>query len=120
MNQEKVGKFISECRKKKNLTQEQLGEILGISSKSISRWENGITMPDYSILDSLCKTFNITINELYYGKRIENDDYKSISETNLKLYIKEKYSKQLFIKRVIRGAITGILTFIIVYFILFI
>ena len=54
MNQEKIGVFIAKCRKDKNLTQEQLAEKLGVSNKSISRWENGKTMPDYSILKDLC------------------------------------------------------------------
>ncbi len=47
MNQERIGKFIATCRKEKNLTQEELAEKLGVTSKSISRWENGKTMPDY-------------------------------------------------------------------------
>ena len=49
MHQEKTGNFLAECRKQKNLTQEQLSEILGVSSKSVSRWENGKTLPDYTI-----------------------------------------------------------------------
>ena len=118
MNQENVGKFIAECRKSKKLTQEQLAEKIGVSRKSISRWENGNSLPDYSILDILCNELDISINELYYGKKIGKDDYKNISEANLKLYIREKYSKGLLIKRTIRGIITGILIFIIVYLIM--
>ena len=53
MNQEKIGKFIAEIRKEKNLTQEQLGERLNVTSKSISRWENGKTMPDVSLFEPL-------------------------------------------------------------------
>ncbi len=51
MNQEKIGKFITTCRKEKNLTQEELAEKLNVSNKSVSRWENGKNMPDYSILN---------------------------------------------------------------------
>ena len=51
MNQRKIGNFIAELRKEKNMTQEQLAEKLGVSNKSISRWENGVTMPDYSLLN---------------------------------------------------------------------
>ena len=54
MDQTKFGSFIAECRKENKLTQEQLAEKLGVSSKSISRWENGKTMPDYSVLPDLC------------------------------------------------------------------
>lgn len=118
MNQENVGKFIAECRKLKKLTQEQLAEKIGVSRKSISRWENGNSMPDYSILDILCNILDVSINELYYGKKMEKEDYKNISEENLKLYIREKYSKQILIKRTIRGIIIGILVFIVVYLIM--
>lgn len=61
MEQEKIGKFISELRKEKNMTQEELGELLGVTSKSISRWENGITMPDISILTLLTEYLNCDI-----------------------------------------------------------
>ena len=54
MDKIKVGKFILNCRKEKDLTQEQLAEKLGVTSKSISRWENGNTMPDYALLKDLC------------------------------------------------------------------
>lgn len=118
MNQEKVGRFIAECRIAKKLTQEQLAEIIGVSRKSISRWENGNSMPDYSILDILCNALNVSINELYYGKKMKDENFKNISEDNLKLYIREKYSKQLFIKRVVSGTIMGILVSIIVYLIM--
>lgn len=60
MNQEKFGKFISELRKEKNMTQEQLAEKLGVSDKSISRWENGNTMPDISLLVELADILNTT------------------------------------------------------------
>ena len=67
MNQEKIGKFIAKCRKDKNITQEQLAEKLGVSNKSISRWENGRNMPDYSILKELCNTLDIDVNEFLIG-----------------------------------------------------
>ena len=83
MDQEKIGKFIAICRKKQNLTQEQLAEKLGVSSKSISRWENGRTLPDYSIIKDLCKTLNISINELFSGEKIESKNFKEIADNNL-------------------------------------
>ena len=69
MNQIKIGNFIKQCRKEKNLTQEELAQKLGTTSKSISRWENGNTMPDYSILKQLCDELNININELLTGEK---------------------------------------------------
>ena len=114
MNQEKTGKFIAECRKQKNLTQEQLSEILGVSSKSISRWENGNTMPDYAVLDSLCNTLGISINEFYYGEKMSDTDFKQISEQNLRLYFIEKYGKRLRLKFAVLSGIIGMLISIIV------
>ncbi len=114
MNQEKIGKFIAECRKQKNLTQEQLSEILGVSSKSVSRWENGKTLPDYTILDSLCNALEISINEFYYGEKMLEQNFKYLSEQNLRLYFKEKYRKRLIFKFAALGGIMGILVFIIV------
>ena len=83
MNQEKIGKFIAKLRKRKNMTQEELAEKLNVSSKSISRWENGKTMPDVSLFESLCKELGITINELLNGERIDKKDYKEKFEENI-------------------------------------
>ena len=83
MNQEKIGKFISELRKEKNLTQEQLAEKLGVTSKSISRWENSKTMPDVSLFEPLCNELNITINEFLSGEKIDKKDYQDKFEENV-------------------------------------
>ena len=83
MDQIKIGKFIFNCRKEKGLTQEQLAEKLGVTSKSISRWENGNTMPDYSLLKDLCNELDINVNELLSGKKIKRNDYMNKSEENL-------------------------------------
>ena len=83
MDQIKIGKFILNCRKEKGLTQEQLAEKLGVTSKSISRWENGNTMPDYSLLKDLCNELDINVNELLSGEKIKGNDYMNKSEENL-------------------------------------
>ena len=83
MDQIKIGKFILNCRKEKSLTQEQLAEKLGVTSKSISRWENGNTMPDYSLLKDLCNELDINVNELLSGEKIKENDYMNKSEENL-------------------------------------
>ncbi len=54
MNQEKIGKFISECRKGEKITQSQLAEQLGVTDRSVSNWENGKNMPDLSLFKPLC------------------------------------------------------------------
>ena len=74
MNQLLVGKFIAQKRKEKNLTQEQLAEKIGISNKTISKWETGKCMPDYSVIELLCEELNITLAELISGE----EDEKSI------------------------------------------
>ena len=74
MNQEKIGKFISELRKEKGLTQEQLAEILHVSNKSVSKWENARCMPDLSLFEPICKEFNITITELLNGERLNEKE----------------------------------------------
>ena len=114
MNQEKIGAFLAECRKQKNLTQEQLGEILGVSSKSVSRWENGKTLPDYTVLDSLCKALGISVNEFYYGEKQTDMDFEQLSEQNLRLYFREKHGKRLRLKFAVLSGIIGMLIFIII------
>ena len=73
MNQILIGKFIALRRKGKNLTQEQLAEKLGVSNKTISKWETGKCMPDYSVVRNLCEELDITVAELIDGKVSEND-----------------------------------------------
>ena len=79
MNQIKIGKFIAECRKQKNLTQMQLSEKLGITDKAVSKWERGIAMPDTSIMLELCEILGISVNELLSGEKIcmENNTQKN-------------------------------------------
>ena len=79
MDQLKIGKFIAEYRKQKNLTQMQLAEKLGITDKAISKWERGIAMPDSSIMLELCNILGISVNELLSGEKIimENNDKKN-------------------------------------------
>ena len=79
MDQLKIGKFIAECRKTKNLTQMQLAEKLGITDKAISKWERGIAMPDSSAMLELCDILGISVNELLSGEKIsmENNNQKN-------------------------------------------
>ena len=71
MDQIKIGKFIAECRKKKNLTQVQLAEKLNITDRAISKWETGKAMPDSDIMLDLCDILGIKVNELLCGEMIE-------------------------------------------------
>lgn len=75
MNQITIGRFIAKKRKELNLTQEQLAERLGVSNKTISKWETGKCMPDYSVIKNLCEELNISVSELMDG---EEADEKSV------------------------------------------
>jgi len=83
MDQEKIGNFIAENRKNKNLTQEALAEKLGVSKNAVSKWERGLNLPDASIMPELCKILSITLNELFSGEKIPDNKYKEIADNNL-------------------------------------
>ena len=83
MNQEKIGKFIAECRKKKNLTQMKLAETLNISDKTVSKWETGKGMPDVSIMLELCNELGITVNELLCGEYLDKENSLKKADENI-------------------------------------
>ena len=83
MNQEKIGKFIAELRKEKNMTQQELANKLKITDRAISHWENGRSMPDAGIMLELCKALNINVNELLSAKKIMEKKYNEQAEENL-------------------------------------
>ena len=83
MDQIKIGKFIAALRKDKGLMQEQLGEKLGVTNKTISRWENGNYMPDVEMLSLLSKEFGVSINELISGEQLWAEDFKKAADDNL-------------------------------------
>ena len=91
MNQIKIGKFISDCRKEKQLTQEQLAVQLGVTSKSISKWENGNCLPDASKYKSLCEILGITVNELFSGERLSSE-----TENEAKDYLVDLLASRIY------------------------
>ena len=99
MDQIKIGKFIAERRKSKNLTQFQLAEKLNITDRAISKWENGRSMPDSSIMLDLCKELEISVNELLSGEMIDMKDYDKKAEENLyNLNKSNEHKKKLLIR----------------------
>ena len=114
----KIGKFIAEKRKEKKLTQEQLAEKIGVTSKTISRWENGKTMPDYSILKTLCKTLDISINELFNGEKISKDNIIEEYDNNLVKVLKE-YKRMKKAKNILSVAFFIILYLFVNVFLIF-
>ena len=80
MDQIKIGKFIAELRKEKNMTQQQLGDKIGVSYKAISKWENGRGLPELSTLKPLSEELGISINELLSGEKIAKEDLQEKME----------------------------------------
>ena len=78
-----IGKFIAELRKEQKLTQEQLGEKIGVTNKTVSRWENGNYLPPADVLFAMSQLFDVSVNELLSGKRLLAEEYKEAAETNL-------------------------------------
>lgn len=76
MNQTAIGSYILKKRREKNLTQEQLAEKLSVSNKTISKWENGKSMPDYSMIEQLCKELSVTLPELMDGEDAAEDSVR--------------------------------------------
>ena len=69
MEQQKIGSFLKELSKEQNLTQEQFAEQLGVSGRSVSRWETGINMPDISLLVEIAEFYDVSISEIIDGER---------------------------------------------------
>ena len=109
MDQVKIGKFISNERKAKGYTQKQLSELLGISDKTISKWECGNGFPEASLLLPLCNELEITVNELLTGERISQQNYKKKAEENMVNMIREKEeNKQKILLTTMIGVISTI------------
>ncbi len=116
MDQKKTGRFLKELRSEKGLTQEQLSEILGVSNRSISRWENGVNMPDFDLVIELANYYQISIEELLDGERKENMIDKKTEETLLKVADYSNQEKMVLSKRLNLLFILGVIAFILYMF----
>ena len=116
MNQEKIGKFIKEKRKEKKLTQEELASILRVSNRTISKWENGVCLPDYAMINDLCKALDITINEFLSGENIDEKSYRNKLEENMLKSINYKVKKNNW-KIIITSFIVLMLSILLLLFI---
>ena len=84
MDMKQTGAFLAQLRREQGLTQEQLGEQLGVTNKTVSRWETGNYMPPVDILQRLSGLYGVSINELLSGRRLEESEYRSRAEENIK------------------------------------
>ena len=111
MDQIKIGKFIGEKRKEKKLTQQELAEKLNITDRAVSKWENGICMPDVGTMPELCKILNITINDLFSGEVVNmKNNEKKLEENLLEMTIqKEEKDRQLLSLEIFIGVISSVI-----------
>ena len=107
MNQQKTGGFLKELRKEKGITQEQLAEVFGVSSRTVSRWENGVNMPDLSLLAEIADYYNVDIREIIDGERKSENMDKEIKETVLKAAEYTDNEKMVLLKRIRKESISG-------------
>ena len=119
MDQQKTGNFLKCLRREKGLTQEQLAEHFHVSSRTVSRWENGNYMPDIEMLSILSKQFNISINELLIGERVLDQEFRKKADENIvamakttafsledkKRYFKKKWRREHIFLFLVLGAI---------------
>lgn len=118
MDQIKIGRFIQEKRKEKNITQSELAEILNITDRAISKWENGICMPDVGTMPELCEILSISINDLFSGEVVNMKNNKKKLEENLleMARLKEEKDKLLLKLEWIIGYTVSI-TFLVLIFV---
>ena len=86
MNQTTIGKYIARKRKEQNLTQEQLAQQLGVSNKTIYKWETGKCMPDYSIIHKLCDALHVTLPELMDGEDAAEDRVRVYDDAQISTF----------------------------------
>lgn len=107
MDQIKIGRFIAQERKQKNYTQRQLADRLGISDKTISKWERGNGFPEVSLLLPLCKELDISVNELLTGERVSDTEYRKKAEENMVNLVKEaqESKKKIILSALVAGLV---------------
>ena len=94
----KIGKYIAGKRKSLGMTQKQLAEKLGMSDKSVSKWERGVCLPDVSVYKELCSILGISLNEFLAGEDIAQENIIQKSETNIIEIIRDNINKQKCLK----------------------
>lgn len=119
MNQEKIGRFIAELRKEKEMTQVDLANKLGITDRAISKWENGRGMPDLSLLTPLCEILDVSINELLSGARLDKKNYQEKLEENIINAIDYTDKKIKKTKKIFTILLAAILMFLVILIAMF-
>lgn len=115
MNSNKTGLFISKLRREQGITQKELADRIGVSDKTVSKWETGRSIPDMLYLESLCTALDVTMNELISGERLSKEAYSEKAEENLAQLIGESETgrKRDVIASAVGGALFAIAIFIL-------
>lgn len=116
MDQKKFGGFLKELRKEKGITQEQLGEILGVSGRTVSRWETGFNMPDLDLLIQMADYYGVEIRELLDGERKSESMDKEMKETVLKIADYSNDENRRFTRRLCCLFVIGLVAFSVYIF----
>lgn len=112
MDQVKIGKFIQALRKEKGLTQKDLADQIGVSDKTVSKWECGNGLPDMASMDALCKMLNISINELISGESLPPETYSTKAEENMIRLLKENETNKHIAKwQLVAGLVMTVVAF---------
>ena len=110
MSRNQIGKFIQQLRKEKGLTQKELGNLVNVSDKTISKWENSNSIPDTAMLPALCEVLGVTVNELLYGEKLPPEDYSEKAEENIMNLLQEgQTNKKSEVWKIILGVILIVL-----------
>ena len=112
MDQIKIGTFLKTLRKEKNLTQEQLAEQLGVSNRTVSRWETGSNMPDISLLTEIAEFYDVSIPELIYGERKSENMREEVKEVAETMSDYAKAEKENMVKSIRDMSIIGLIALI--------
>lgn len=102
----RTGRLIAGERKRKGFTQRQLADVLGISDKTVSKWERGNGFPDVSLLLPLCGELELTVNELLAGERVAEEDYKKKAEENMVNLVREAQESK---KKIVLSVLVAVL-----------
>lgn len=120
MDQIRIGKFIASQRKRKQMTQQQLADILGISNKTVSKWECGNGFPEISLVLPLCEELEISVNELLSGERLPDEDYKKKAEENMVDFIREKEENKKKMHLALAVGLIATISYVTLAFVVFI
>ena len=118
MDQAKIGSFLRELRKEKQLTQEQLAEQLSVTARTVSRWENGNNLPDLSILVELSEFYGVDIREIIDGERMQTEMNEDMKDTLAKVADYSEAEKAKLVKDLRMNVILSCIAHLVLYIML--